>query len=104
MKESDIVRDEVQTISMNWPDRSYQEMLLLGDHKLRIHIKCDPYPAQAYARIQRWDGAQWQELHTLKGTGGMLSSRMLAKRGIMDGDVIREDREELIRIARIVVS
>jgi hypothetical protein len=35
-----------------------------GD-RLRIRIKSDSYDFQSYARIDRWDGTQWHNVHSI---------------------------------------
>lgn len=34
-------------------------------HPLRIDIVTDSYKFQGHARIERWDGVQWRELHRI---------------------------------------
>ena len=93
------------SISISWgtsPAR-YLETLVLGPHKLRITLRCETYAkSESYAKIERWDGAQWQELHTLYGdTTGMVTK---AEQGILTGDTIQSDREELLRVAGIILT
>lgn len=37
-------------------------------HKLRVRISRDSYDFQSWARVERWDGKQWQLVHSLAGT------------------------------------
>jgi hypothetical protein len=36
-------------------------------HRLRIRIRADSYVAQSWAKVERWDGGQWQEVYTIEG-------------------------------------
>lgn len=57
----------------------YQELLTLlvggnadtwrngTPHNLRITIRTDSHPNQAYARVERWDGSAWREVWQIDG-------------------------------------
>lgn len=36
-------------------------------HTLRATLKEDASPTQSFARVERWDGSQWQEVVTQRG-------------------------------------
>lgn len=58
-----------------WRERqSYAEERILvlqrkdaDSHTLRATLKEDAYPNQSFARVERWDGSQWQEVVTQRG-------------------------------------
>jgi hypothetical protein len=83
----------------------YRETLVISNashesHKLRVIIKSDCYDFQSSARIQRWDGDKWHDVHFIGGSA--MSSRMSyeTKPGQRH---ISKDRQELVRVAALVL-
>jgi hypothetical protein len=36
-------------------------------HQLRVRVRADSYVAQSWGRVERWDGAAWQEVWYVPG-------------------------------------
>ena len=78
----------------------YVELLSLGNHKLRVDIQADTYDFQSHARIERWDGNQWQLVAFL------LYPEMKTKYGAIraaKSDDFRLDRDRLINLATAIL-
>lgn len=88
-------------------DVDYVEVLKVGDHKLRVKIRSNSYAVQSYARVERWDGSQWQFLHEL-GQGNMRTpAGLYVHHPAVDGDLeakFRKDRDELVKLAGDILS
>lgn len=71
-------------------------------HKLRVTIKSDSYKQQCYARIKRWTGSAWNEVHHILE---MKTPEGLCYRRPQPGpDAFKEDRNELLRVAERVLA
>lgn len=71
-------------------------------HKLRITIKSDSYRQQCFARIKRWTGSTWNEVHRILD---MNTPEGLAyRRPTPTADAFKEDRNELLRVAERVLA
>lgn len=71
-------------------------------HKLKISIKSDSYRQQCYARIKRWTGSAWNEVHRILD---MKTKEGLAyRRPTPQADAFKEDRNELLRVAERVLA
>jgi len=78
--------------------------VLIGSkkHKLRVTIKSDSYRQQCYARIKRWSGSAWQEIHRVLD---MKTKEGLSYRRPQPGpEAFKEDRDELLRVAERVLA
>ena len=97
---------KAETISANFEGHgrqtvTYRETLDLGGQKLRIIIKSDSYIFQCGARIERWDGTQWHEVHHL------VPSRMETKvvgASSISAETFAADRALLVALAREIVA
>ena len=78
--------------------------------KLRVDIYSDAYPAQCHARIDRWDGTQWQSLAYRPAPIGCCKGGIKTKAGLsylpnaMTRDFTKdfdEDREWLLDVAGV---
>jgi hypothetical protein len=70
-------------------------------HKLRITIKSDAYRQQCYARVKRWTGSTWNEVHhilDMKTPEGLKHQRDVGEADFKD------DRNELLRVAERVLA
>jgi hypothetical protein len=80
-------------------DVVYKEVVRFGDHTFKVAIRSDSYSFQSWAKVSRWDGSQWQIVHSIHYSsmttqhGG---SKSLTKASF------RKDRTELVRVAREV--
>lgn len=79
-----------------------------GIHKLRIEICSDSYAFQCYARIERWDGSQWQEVeHVHHGNMETPNSLAYAARGPEGEEAqwqkFEHDRDTLLEAAAEVL-
>lgn len=96
-------------------DIDYVEILTLvgkagrtaAAHKLRIKIRSNAYASQSYARVDRWDGGQWQLVHEL-GQGNMKTPASLytwneSVHGTLEAK-FAADRNELVRLAGAILS
>lgn len=54
------VKALTSSISKGQQSVTLLELLELNTHKLRLSIKSDAYKFQSHAKIERWDGTQWQ--------------------------------------------
>ena len=73
--------------------------------KLRIKIKSDSYKFQSFARVEKWDGDKWREVHSIHH-GIMLTPTGLSSRPRGEGlafSHFRADRKELLRVAKGIV-
>ena len=87
---------------------NYLELVKLDDHKLRIEIKSDTYRAQCYARVSRHDGTQWHHLHDIPSSSMSTPAQLIHKAQHncpekME-DLFMEDRNELLRIAELILD
>lgn len=53
------------TITKGQQDVTYQELIIDGGERLRIRIRSDSYKFQSFGRVERWDGAKWQEVWSI---------------------------------------
>jgi hypothetical protein len=94
-------------ISRSGQNAYYRETLAAGDdnrHTLRIQIKADSHKPQASAKIERWDGSQWQVVASIL-PGKMNSEGGLAYGPREPGTAdFRQDREALVAMAREVLA
>ena len=75
------------------------EVLREGDHVLRLHILDNKVARRA--RIERWDGTQWHEVHHL------VPSRMETKvvgASSISAETFAADRALLVALAREIVA
>lgn len=99
------------TISHDGGNVDYVEVLRAGDLNLRIKIHSDTsYRNQSWCRIERWDGAQWREVHAIAGTA-METSAYYSGHANPPGHLpwdaehrFRLDRTELLRVAAAVLG
>ena len=72
--------------------------------KLRIKIKSDSYKFQSFARVEKWDGDKWREVHSIHH-GSMTTPAGLISRlkGHKDETHFKADRKELLRVAKGIV-
>lgn len=75
----------------------YTEVLALGPHKLRVDIRRDSYDFQSSAKIERWDGDQWREVHSLH-YGAMATGRWAEV-----PSAFADDRNTLIKVATTIL-
>jgi len=54
-----------QDIGISAQSAVFTKVIACKGHKLRIRIESDSYAFQCSARIERWDGNAWREVHSL---------------------------------------
>lgn len=94
-----------QKISFGSQSVELVNLLALGDIKLRIKIKSDSYKFQSFARIERWDGTQWQEVASLH-YGAMKTEAGLCYKPNQSGRDFRNfeaDYDELLKQAKAIL-
>lgn len=75
----------------------------VGGHRLRTKIRHNAYDFQSYARIDRWDGAEWKTLHTIPGQSLKLYPYVVRETPNV-AKVFESDATELMRVALAVLS
>ena len=73
--------------------------------KLRIKIKSDSHKFQSFARVEKWDGDKWREVHSIHH-GIMSTPAGLISRPRREGLAethFKADRKELLRVAKGIV-
>ena len=76
-----------------------------GSHKIRIKIKSDSYKFQSFAKVEKWDGDKWREVHSIHH-GSMTTPAGLdswARREGLAESHFKADRKELLRVAVAVI-
>jgi len=68
----------------------YELIQRAGTHRLRAQIERNAYDDQSFARIQRWDGAQWQGVSTWPISA--CASKAVSAYQRTDQDTTRHDR------------
>jgi hypothetical protein len=98
------------TRTLTRSEQSWQllHVFQVGQQRFRVEIKRDAYDFQSWARIERWDGQRWREVHRLpQATMAVLTKEagrelvcyvepVLGERGEAAFAV---DERELIRVA-----
>jgi len=86
-------------------DVVFTEILALDDGtKLRVSIRSDSYAFQSYARVDRWDGAKWQRVHSIHYSQMATPPKLHYKRGERTAKEFRADRERLLDVAAAVLA
>jgi len=83
---------------------NFTEVIEFDGHKLRISIKSDSYNFQSYARISRWNGEEWKQVHFIH------FSEMKTPSGLCyqpnekcDYKHFINDRDQLIKVAKEII-
>lgn len=66
---------------------------------LRIFIRSDTYKLQGSARLERWDGTQWHEVHHIEPRVMRTDNNLCYRAGPVSGEDFREDREILLMVS-----
>lgn len=53
------LNNETWAANQSWHD---ERLLELDAHVCRTTVRRNAYDAQSYARVERWDGSQWQSV------------------------------------------
>lgn len=92
-----------RTLTKGGQSVMYRELCTTaGGDKLRIDIKSDAYRAQSHARIERWDGEQWQLVWSI-APDAMATREGLYVRTFSDAD-FTADRATLIKHAAVILG
>ena len=88
----------------------YTEHVILtagsGAHTLRVIIHSDSYTDQAYGRIERFDGARWNEVAQMKGVSLKVDRHIGYKSDVTEAVKIaafQADRNALLALAAEVL-
>lgn len=87
----------------------YELIQRAGTHRLRVQIERNAYDDQSCARIQRWDGAQWQGVSTwpISACDSLAVSayeRPEAKTGRCDLELMQGDAARLVAEAWAIIN
>lgn len=92
-----------RTLTKGGQSVTYRELCTTaGGDKLRIDIKSDAYRSQSHARIERWDGAQWQTVWSI-APDAMATREGLYVRQFADADFVT-DRCALLNHAAVILG
>ena len=73
-------------------------------HMLRFTIKSDAYIDQSYGRVDRWNGEEWRNVASLRGTELECGSGLYVYKNYEDEHHWEADYDELQRLAKIVLG
>ena len=99
MRKSDTITKEVATRGQTVV---YQEILRIKGVPVRVEIKSDAYKEQSLARIERWDGTQWQHVHHLNDRSTKVGLYVHSDRH--DEAHFKADRDKLVQVYTQVTS
>ena len=86
-------------------DVTYQELILLDSGmRLRVDIRSNAYLEQSWARILMWSGRTWQEVWSIPCGQMQTKQALYVQRGPVSVDEFAKDRDELLKVARVVVD
>ena len=78
------------------------------DHRLQIRVKSDGYKQQCYAIVERWDGNQWQSMHSIPWSAMSTPSKLVYQPKQLGENVqvgfFKLDRDELLRVAELILG
>jgi len=75
-----------------------------GEHRLRISIKSDSYAFQCYARISRWNGTKWEQVHSIHHNLMTTQSGLTYKPNGTNHDNFVADARQLRKVAHKIVG
>ena len=80
----------------------YQELVQLLGSKLRVRIGSNAYRFQSFARVDRWDGAKWQEVWHIEPESMATRDGLYVARDVTAAEFER-DRNTLLSYAERIV-
>jgi hypothetical protein len=92
-------------ISKGGQNAHYQELLTAenGD-RLRVAIKTDTYKTQGHARVERWDGVQWQRVWALDPLKMQTEDNLAYVPRALTHYDFKLDRDRLLNLAAAVLG
>lgn len=81
----------------------YETLWKVADHKLRVTVYSDSYVDQSYARIERWDGARWQEVADLASHERKTETKLYYNQSV-SAALFTADEKELLRRALLILG
>ncbi len=85
-------------------DVRYDEVLEQDGHRLRVRIRSNSYAFQSWAHVEHWSAGAWVEVHSLIPTTMKTTHGLYVREGGADKSHFREDRDELLRVARHILD
>jgi hypothetical protein len=83
---------------------NYQEIVKIGDDKVRIRIKSDSYDFQSYARIEVWGNEnKWNNIHNIP-FANMATPPELYYHSNANKRSFKVDRDKLIDVATSILN
>jgi len=74
-----------------------------GNHRFRMKFRFNAYVDQSYGRIERWDGGQWRDVHSIPGEC-LGSGPRYVEKNVSAKSFPQKDIDELISVALAVVA
>lgn len=113
----------ITTISKGRQSLDYKEVLsfkrtrnkIAQEHRLQVRIKSDSYDFQSHAVIERWNGDEWKQVHSIHYAQmqtipklihvGCNQPSNLSQSVIKNNNMrhFQKDRDELVRIAKEIL-
>ena len=81
----------------------YGEVLRVDDHMLRFAIKSDAYDFQCYARVERWSGSEWKNVHSIHHASMQTAGSLAYLPRPATASAFATDRDELLRVALAII-
>lgn len=106
MAKNETINERIWNQSQSW---HYERIFKFGCggilHKLRTTIRHNACREQSWAKIERWDGNEWKQIHRIAGCAmkNMFSS-VLASVRIEDFGLMTPEPGELMKVASAVLS
>ena len=91
------------SLGKGYQDMIYKEILRWGEHKLRVRIKSDSYAFQSFARIERWNGERWYEVHHIHHSQMTTASGLIHQPKQVTKEDFAADRDLLIKRAGTIL-
>lgn len=84
---------------------SLQELVQMGEHKLRVQVRSDTYKFQNVARVDRWDGRMWQLVWAIPAEATATQEGLVYHReGTMTRAAFAADVKALLDQAKTILS
>jgi len=98
----------MQSVNTDRDNAVYSEVLnpliACKRHRLKVDIRSNSYDFQSHARVKRWDGEQWQLVHSLHHKEMKTRHGMNSDFNPAGSNEFAEDRNELIRVAKAIIG
>lgn len=106
---------EPKTLSRHWQGPQsweYEELLEIGEHKLRVRIDSDSFDFPSSAVCERWDGSAWRQVSSIPSQlmesrhGGKQRPVSFVNRSLTSEarEAYDSDRNKLVAEARMVLD